>query len=132
MSQHSQINPTFFNNSVLPDIPLSPRRPSDYWLRNPAWIGKFLNAKYCNILLIGCPDGCLDPPHFYIDQEEIDNARRAAGHLPQFPMVPQQVNTVAPVVGSHYRVVPDPVLQESTVAPVISPGKLPSITLHTN
>ncbi|EDR02051.1 uncharacterized protein LACBIDRAFT_332644 [Laccaria bicolor S238N-H82] len=40
----------------------SPRRPSEFWLKNPAWI-----------------DGAIDPPHFYGSHEEIEAALHAAG-----------------------------------------------------
>ncbi|KIJ94158.1 hypothetical protein K443DRAFT_110911, partial [Laccaria amethystina LaAM-08-1] len=46
----------------IPPFAMSPRRPSDFWLKNPAWI-----------------DGAIDPPHFYHSHEEIEAALRAAG-----------------------------------------------------
>lgn len=57
------------------------QRPSEGWLRNPAWIGAyFLSYLYCCVvdssLLL---DGGVNPPRFYHSHEEIDEALRNAG-----------------------------------------------------
>jgi hypothetical protein len=67
-------------------VPLvSPRRPSEFWLNNPAWIGMFLICKVDTYLIIPVSaDGALDPPHFYHTRADIAAALRAAGrHVPQ-------------------------------------------------
>jgi hypothetical protein len=67
-------------------VPLvNPRRPSEFWLNNPAWIGMFLICKVDTYLITPVSaDGALDPPHFYHTRADIAAALRAAGrHVPQ-------------------------------------------------
>ncbi|KAG1842365.1 hypothetical protein DFJ58DRAFT_732046 [Suillus subalutaceus] len=72
---------------------VSPRRPSEYWLQRPGWI-----------------DGAIDPPHFYISQEEIDNACRVYGYLAQPVSQPATTPTLTqPVIQS---MAPDTVTSE--------------------
>ena len=60
----------------------SPRRPSEFWLKNPAWIGEeylFLFDVIRTDHSLFQIDGAIDPPHFYHSHEEIEAALRAAG-----------------------------------------------------
>jgi hypothetical protein len=66
----------------IPPFAMSPRRPSDFWLKNPAWIGEphfylfnIVRTDHSSFHI----DGAIDPPHFYHSHEEIEAALRAAG-----------------------------------------------------
>jgi hypothetical protein len=59
-------------------IPLSPRRPSEGWLKNPSWIGEHILTSPNGPILTFYLDGGLNPPHFYITHDEIHDALLAA------------------------------------------------------
>ncbi|KAG1860347.1 hypothetical protein F4604DRAFT_1930239 [Suillus subluteus] len=102
--QPSQLEAPCVAADIFYECPqVSPRRPSEYWLRRPGWI-----------------DGAIDPPHFYISQEEIDNARRVYGYLAQPVSQPATTPTLTqPIIQS---MAPDTV-----TIPVM--GHLVSITM---
>jgi hypothetical protein len=111
-------NPT---RSLPFPIPLSPRRPSDHWLKNPAYIGKTIIAPdliWTDYVL----DGGIDPPHFYYTDDEVRQALQAYGThpLPQFGH-PHPAPPVAPVAG---HIEPQPV---PAVTIPIDPVLLPSV-----
>lgn len=70
-------------NTAEPDVfgpPVSPRRPSEGWLRSPAWIGLFLEVLFPEkISSFENTDGGINPPHFYYSHEEIEAARSRYG-----------------------------------------------------
>ena len=77
-------------NPIPDHIPISPRRPSNFWINNGGWIGEHANAHSRYVVIIFFSDGAIDPPHFYITGDE---ARRALFHYtgmtehPQLPSI---------------------------------------------
>lgn len=77
-------------------LPLSPRRPSDYWLANGGWIGMF-NLLPCNAITSNSHlrlDGGLEPPHCYVTKEEMDHALKYYTGLDVSPARITAVNTL--------------------------------------
>lgn len=78
--QHN--NPFIFYQPPPPGRENVPRPASDQWLRNPAWIGVFFLCSYTFLLLtLHSADGGVQPPQFYLTNQDIDANRRA--HFPR-------------------------------------------------
>ena len=114
MFQQLQCNDT--PSASLPSIPISPWKPSHFWLETPSWIGEhtvvFFRLQTDNPLT----DGGLDPPHFYITHKEINAAQAAVGYGPLTPPPPRPT------------VVQPPPQQLSLLAPATSAIQAPATT----
>ena len=87
-------------NSVFNTGRADTRRPSDAWLRNPAWMGtQFMKFLYAILLIFGGADGGLDPPGLYYTHEEIEATCRAHGVVPppRYASQDPALNQIAPV-----------------------------------
>lgn len=104
---------SFSSDDPFSGIPLSPRRPSDHWLRHPSYIGNFCLFQLLPVAEFH-PDGCLDPPHFYLSNDEIEHTCRAYGHMAQPSVQPAAMVTAAPV---------PPVEMLIPTVPLTVPGK---------
>jgi len=84
------------------------QRPSEGWLRQPAWIGTSLHL-YSVFRAEISSDGGVNPPRFYYSHEEIDEALIAAGHPPRNRSDQQAA-----------QVLPTPIVPEVPAAPTPS------------
>jgi hypothetical protein len=87
-------------NLGVPDV--SPRRPSEGWLRNPAWIGSSSLVFIMPLNLLAITDGGINPPHFYYSHGEIEAAHQAYGEPgPNLSNTqPSQEPAIAPTLSS--------------------------------
>ena len=84
------------------------RRPSAGWLRNPSWIGMFINIYTSRSFSLLGADGGVNPPQYYYSHEDIDAACSASGvepppryTQPDIPVAPPQpINTLNLAMGA--------------------------------
>lgn len=77
-------------------------RPSEHWLRHPAWMGKS-HLTVCIRVLMCLSDGARYPPRFYVSLDEMNSDRVAAGYPPIPPYMeppPPQLRAAAPAVAA--------------------------------
>ena len=77
------------------DADTDAQRLSAGWLRNPSWIGTFINIYTSRLFSLLGADGGVNPPQYYYSHEDIDAACRASGVEPP-PRYTQPDILVAP------------------------------------
>lgn len=90
-----------------------PPRPSDIWVRQPAWVGTCLFVTHTTILTSFFSDGAVNPPRLYHSHEEMLYTLRY--YCPGHPLLRVQQPTPAAPVPSANPAAPSgsPVLQPS-------------------
>ena len=112
----------------------SPCHPSEFWLKNPAWIGErpFILLTLPELITLHFKfeiDGSIDPPHFYHSHEEIEATLCTAG-VSSNAYADQQAALSTPTLNHYLNVKPQgQALGEGTQAALVSPHS--SITMMT-